>query len=154
MENTLLAGDFIIVNKIAYKVSTPAKIPFTDIKIPHFTLFETWEPEINELVVFNYPEIFLQDSAITTNQFIKRIVAGPGDTLQFKNKKIFVNNAELTLPPTIKYSNEELKILHETAQKECEVRLSFNDVIVASLWKKYVKKWRKNPLTNPPCYRL
>lgn len=109
MENTLLAGDFIIVNKIVYKISTPAKIPFTDIKIPHFTLLETWEPEINELVVFNYPEIFLQDSTITANQFIKRIVAGPGDTLQFINKKIFVNNEELILPPTIKYSNEDVR---------------------------------------------
>ena len=109
MENTLLAGDFIIVNKIAYKISTPTKIPFTNIKIPHFTLLETWEPEINELVVFDYPKKFLQDSEITTNQFIKRIVAGPGDTLQFINKKIFVNNEELTLPPTIKYSNEYVR---------------------------------------------
>lgn len=109
MENTLLAGDFIIVNKIAYKVSTPAKIPFTEIKIPHFSLFETWKPEINELVVFNFPEKFLQDSTITTHQFIKRIVAGPGDTLQFINKKIFVNGEELPLPPTVKYSNENVR---------------------------------------------
>ena len=109
MENTLLAGDFIIVNKIAYKFSTPKKIPFTDIKIPHFTILETWEPEINELVVFNYPETFLQDSTITANYFIKRIVAGPGDTLQFINKKVFVNNEELTLPSTLKFSNENVR---------------------------------------------
>lgn len=109
MENTLLAGDFIIVNKIAYKFSTPEKIPFTDIKIPHFTILETWEPEINELVVFNYPETFLQDSTITANYFIKRIVAGPGDTLQFINKKVFVNNEELTLPSTLKFSNENVR---------------------------------------------
>ena len=109
MENTLLAGDFIIVNKIAYKFSTPEKIPFTGIKIPHFTLLKTWEPEINELVVFNYPETFLQVSTITANHFIKRIVAGPGDTLQFINKKVFVNNEELTLPSTIKFSNENVR---------------------------------------------
>jgi len=109
MENTLLVGDFIIVNKIAYKVSTPAKIPFTEIKIPHFTLLETWKPEINELVVFNFPEKFLQDSTITAHQFIKRIVAGPGDTLQFINKKIFVNGEELPIPPTVKYSNENVR---------------------------------------------
>ncbi len=109
MENTLLAGDFIIVNKIAYKFSTPAKIPFTNIKIPHITLLETWEPEINELVVFNYPETFLDDSTITSNQFIKRIVACPGDTLQFINKKVFVNNKELSLPSTLKFSNENVR---------------------------------------------
>ena len=109
MENTLLIGDFIIVNKIAYKISTPSKIPFTDIKIPHFTLLETWEPEINELVVFYYPEIFLQDSAIQSNRFIKRIVACPGDTLQIINKKVYVNSEELKLPSTIKYSNEKIR---------------------------------------------
>jgi signal peptidase I len=109
MENTLLAGDFIVVNKISYQFSTPAKIPFTDLKIPHFTIFETWEPEINELVVFNYPEIFLEDSTITANQFIKRIVAGPGDTIQFINKKIFINGEELTLPPTLKFSNKNVR---------------------------------------------
>lgn len=45
---------------------------------------------------------------------------------------------------TIKYSNAELKTIHENAQKECEVRLSFNDVIVATLWKRYMKQWRIN----------
>ena len=43
---------------------------------------------------------------------------------------------------TIKFSSEELKSLHESAQKECEVRLSFNDVIVASLWKRYMSQWK------------
>ena len=109
MENTLLAGDFIIVNKIAYRVTTPKNIPFTDIKIPHLTLLETWKPKINDLVIFSYPKFFLNDSTLSTNQFVKRIVAGPGDTIQFINKEIFVNGELLVLPTTIKYSNDDIR---------------------------------------------
>ncbi len=109
MENTLLSGDFIIVNKIAYNFSTPAKIPFTDIEIPHFKIFDTWKPEVNELIVFNYPKKFLEDSTLVAHQFIKRIVAGPGDTLQIVNKKIFINSTELLLPATVKNSDEVVR---------------------------------------------
>jgi len=42
---------------------------------------------------------------------------------------------------TIKYNKETLKSLLDSAQKLCDVRLSHNDVIVASLWKKYMKQW-------------
>lgn len=42
---------------------------------------------------------------------------------------------------TIRYSKDELKSLLENTQKECAARLSHNDVIVASLWKKYMKQW-------------
>jgi shikimate O-hydroxycinnamoyltransferase len=45
---------------------------------------------------------------------------------------------------TINFSESELKSLLGEAQKECEVRLSFNDVVVATLWKRYMKQWRKN----------
>ncbi len=47
---------------------------------------------------------------------------------------------------TIHYTKEELKSILDSAQKSCEVRLSYNDVIVASLWKKYMKQW--NTQTN------
>lgn len=45
---------------------------------------------------------------------------------------------------TINFSELELKSLLSETQKECEARLSFNDVVVATLWKKYMKQWRKN----------
>ena len=45
---------------------------------------------------------------------------------------------------TINFSKEELKSLLENAQKECQVRLSHNDVIVATLWKRYMSQWKKD----------
>lgn len=41
-------------------------------------------------------------------------------------------------------SQDELKTHLGEAQKDCEVRLSFNDIIVGTLWKKYMKKWNKH----------
>jgi len=45
---------------------------------------------------------------------------------------------------TIRFSETELKLILTNTQKECEVRLSFNDVVVAMLWKKYIKQWHKD----------
>ena len=45
---------------------------------------------------------------------------------------------------TIRFSEGELKSLLAATQEECDARLSFNDVVVASLWKRFMKQWRKN----------
>ncbi len=66
----------------------------------------------------------------------------------FKNTGLFLSekradiNRDKLIWETIKISKEELKSLLEKAQKECTVRLSFNDVIVASLWKRYMEQWK------------
>jgi len=44
---------------------------------------------------------------------------------------------------TIHLSSAELKIKLTEAQQDCKSRLSFNDVIVATLWKKYMQEWSK-----------
>ncbi|MEE9133664.1 MAG: acyltransferase [Gemmatimonadota bacterium] len=42
---------------------------------------------------------------------------------------------------TVTISKPELRVLLQKAQEECEIRLSHNDVIAASLWKRYIGKW-------------
>ena len=76
MKNTLLIGDHILVNKFIYGV----KIPFTDGK----TLIPVSDPERRDIVVFKYPEDPDKD-------FIKRVVGVAGDTIEIKNKQLFVN---------------------------------------------------------------
>lgn len=46
-------------------------------------------------------------------------------------------------------STAQLKSTLAEAQKECESRLSFNDVIVATLWKKYIEDWSKDDHDRP-----
>ncbi|MDY0374957.1 MAG: signal peptidase I [Desulfobacterium sp.] len=76
MKNTLLIGDHILVNKFTYGV----KIPFTDGK----TLISLSDPEPRDIVVFKYPEDPKKD-------FIKRVIGVAGDTIEIKDKKLYVN---------------------------------------------------------------
>lgn len=76
MKNTLLIGDHILVNKFTYGV----KIPFTDGK----TLISLKDPEPRDIVVFKYPEDPKKD-------FIKRVIGVAGDTIEIKDKKLYVN---------------------------------------------------------------
>jgi signal peptidase I len=75
MKPTLVVGDHILVNKFAYGV----KIPFI-----RKTLIPVGEPKQGDIIVFIYPEDRSKD-------FIKRVIAVGGDTVQIKNKQIYVN---------------------------------------------------------------
>ncbi len=77
MLETLQIGDHILVNKFIYGI----KIPFTDGK----TLIPVKDPQKRDIVVFKYPEDPSKD-------FIKRVIATGGDTVEIINKKLYVND--------------------------------------------------------------
>ena len=79
MEPTLLIGDHILVNKLVYGI----RIPFTSARWPIFS-----DPRRGDVIVFVYPED-------RTKDFIKRVVAVGGDTVEIRNKKVFINGKEL-----------------------------------------------------------
>jgi signal peptidase I len=86
---TLLVGDHLLVNKIIY--GTPVDIPFTDVHLFYMPGFTT--PKKGDVVVFKYPED-------PTRDFIKRVVAVEGDTIQMINKKLYVNGSSVSEPFT------------------------------------------------------
>lgn len=75
MEDTLLIGDHLLVNKFIYGPT----IPFTDLRP-----FKLRDPQRGDVIVFEYPEDPSKD-------FIKRIVGVPGDVVQGINKNVYVN---------------------------------------------------------------
>ena len=75
MEPTLLIGDHILVNKFIYGI----KIPFLDT-----TLIPISDPERDDVIVFIYPVDKSKD-------FIKRVIGLPGDKVEMKKQKIFIN---------------------------------------------------------------
>ncbi len=99
MENTLLAGDFVIVNKSAYSISTPRTIPLTNITIPNFKIISISAPKLNDVIVFRYPGNLNEIKPAGEIDFIKRIVGCPGDTLQIINKTVYINKNKIPLPP-------------------------------------------------------
>src|SRR5271157_3652027 len=76
MKPTLLIGDHLLVNKFIYGVKIPL---LRKIIIP------IREPKRGEIVVFIFPNDRSKD-------FIKRVIGVGGDTIEIKNKKIFIND--------------------------------------------------------------
>lgn len=77
MKDTLLIGDYILVNKFVYGV----KVPFTNV-----TAVPIKDPKRGEIIVFKFPQDPSKD-------FIKRVVGIGGDTVEIKDKKVYVNGA-------------------------------------------------------------
>jgi signal peptidase I len=84
MMDTLLVGDYILVNKFLYG----PEVPFTEARVPGIR-----DPHRGDIIVFKYPQDEKRD-------FIKRIVAGPGETVQVRGSQVFVNGNALHEPYT------------------------------------------------------
>ncbi len=76
---TLLVGDHILVNKFIYGIKMP---------VTGHILIPIEKPERNDIIVFKFPVNPSQD-------FIKRVVGMPGDTVEIRNKKVYINGKPL-----------------------------------------------------------
>jgi signal peptidase I len=99
MANTILSGDFVLVNKIVYSIRTPAHIPLTHIKIPQVKLISFCEPKRNEVVVFQFPGNQNEFSPTEDATLVKRMIGLPGDSIWIVDKEVIVNNSPLEFPP-------------------------------------------------------
>ncbi len=81
MENNLLIGDHLLVNKFVFGPATPIErslLPMTDIKRL-------------DIIVFKYPEQPDRD-------FIKRVIGLPGETVELRDKKVYIDGRPLDEP--------------------------------------------------------
>jgi signal peptidase I len=77
MENTLLVGDMLVVNRAAMG----SRIPLTNLRIPGYA-----EPHRGDVIVFDPPP------PDTINmKLVKRLIGMPGDTLQMRNKVLYID---------------------------------------------------------------
>ncbi len=91
MVPTLRIGDHLLVNKFIYG----PRIPFTDTRI-----FSWKEPKRGEIIVFKFP---LDES----KNFIKRVVGVPGDKIQIRKGKLFINDAAVPLSDLGTYDDKD-----------------------------------------------
>lgn len=79
MKPTILEGDRILVNKMAYDI----RVPFT-----HVALLKVSDPERGDIIVF--------DSEVSEKKLVKRVVGVPGDIISMDNNTISINGKKLS----------------------------------------------------------
>ena len=107
MEDTLAIGDHLLVSKFVYGT----KVPFVDQRV--LTLRD---PRQGDVIVFEYPEDPSKD-------FIKRVIGVPGDVVEGKEKKVYVNGKLYENP-------HEVHKEKEVIPKEMNPRDTFGPVTV------------------------
>lgn len=104
MEDTILVGDFVLVNKFIYGSESPKYIPFTQVEIPHFRLPAFKDPHRKDIVVFEFPgnrdQVHPDELGVN---YVKRCIGLPGDTIQVINKVVYVNHKQFWVPTYINY---------------------------------------------------
>lgn len=120
MENTLLIGDHLFVNKAVYGF----RVPFTK---KHFLPFKQVERE--DIVIFTFPATHKEQINCGGLQygkdFVKRVIGMPGDKVEVRQGRVWLNDEELPQQPYERY--EEL----ERVPKEGE----YDMVEYQALWK-------------------
>ncbi|MEQ8953943.1 MAG: signal peptidase I [Gammaproteobacteria bacterium] len=106
MQPTLLDGDKVWVNKLAYDI----KIPFTE-----FSLAELSDPERGDVVIF--------DSERADKRLVKRIVGVPGDTIYLQNNTLVINGSPAEYE--VLYRDNDAVIIEENLpQRSHQAQLS------------------------------
>ncbi len=89
MKPTILEGDRILVNKMAYDI----RLPFT-----HISLLELGNPERGDVIIF--------DSKVSDKRLVKRVIGIPGDSVSMLSNRLTINGKQL--PYHIKQSHPDI----------------------------------------------
>ena len=101
---TLLVGDFILVNKYTYGI----RIPVINKKVVDLN-----NPKRGDVMVFRFPED-------TSLDYIKRVVGTPGDTVEYRDKKLKVNGVDAKLSNGGEYAYVEGGLNFVSSQRQQE----------------------------------
>ncbi len=104
MMPTLLAGDFILVNKFDYGLRTP---------ITNKTFIEMHHPKRGDVVVFHFPPNPSID-------YIKRVIGLPGDKISYQDKQLTINGQVQSMQYLADYEYPMPGLNMVTAKREQE----------------------------------
>ncbi len=100
MEPTILTGDRIVVDKLAYSL----RVPFTLERLAQWS-----DPQRGDIITFLNP--------IDDRQFIKRVVGIPGDTVELRRNQLIINGVGATYEPLTEEEYARLRIRPPSAYK-------------------------------------
>ena len=101
MEDNLLTGDHIFVNKFIYGPEDPLVSGLLPLR----------DPKSGDIVVFRYPEDPKTD-------FVKRVVGLPGETVTIREKRVFIDGRELAEPYVLFLTGETYHANHPYANRD------------------------------------
>ncbi len=118
---TLHIGDFIAVNKYAYGL----RLPVLNKKI-----IDIGDPQRGDVAVFRFPPE-------PSLNYVKRVVAIPGDRLVYRNKQLYINGEKMVLEQIAPYTKADTKC---GSPKSGQVRFKENlsgvehDILIRNGW--------------------
>lgn len=111
---TLLAGDFILVNKFSYGLRMP---------VFHQVIADLGEPARGDVAVFRFPPDPSKD-------FIKRIIGLPGDEIEYVNKKLYINGEQVRLDSKGVYDEPRVPYLRGAIHLEEQLPGATHDILL------------------------
>jgi signal peptidase I len=133
MEPTILPGDRIFVNKLAYGL----RVPFSN------TWAVRWDqPSPGEIVVFASPK--------DGTRLVKRVIAGPGDTVELRNNVLLINGIAQVYSRLPESSLESVPTRLKAGRVYASERLGGRSHAVASIPQITSARRSFGPVTVPP----
>ena len=96
MENTLMEGDYVLGDKLTFGTQIPDRLPVLNYKLPSFRFPGFRSPKPGDLVIFEFPQDPSRD-------FIKRCIAVGGQTIEIRNKVVYVDGKPSANPAGVKF---------------------------------------------------
>jgi signal peptidase I len=123
---TLLVGDFILVNKFAYGVRLP---------VLHTKIIDVDGPKTGDVAVFRFPNNPKQD-------YIKRVIGTPGDTIRYVNKQLMINGDIINLEKIAAFTPAEsatpdrnlLEVKEDLREIEHNILISLDRRVMNGEW--------------------
>jgi signal peptidase I len=113
MEPTLLVGDFLLVNKLAY---TRPVLPLEAAILPHKVISR------KDIVVFKWPKDLTKD-------FVKRVIALEGEKVEIKDKQVFINDKPILEPYKV-HGDSTVYYKTDTYHYDNVIRDNYGPVVV------------------------
>jgi signal peptidase I len=131
MQPTILVGDRIFVNKLAYDL----KVPFTT-----WHLAEWSNPKRGDIVVFFSPH--------DGTRLVKRVVGLPGDTVELRNDQLIINGSPVDYTPLSAELSDQLPQAERPGSEFATEELPGHDHVVMALPRLPVRR-TFGPVTVP-----
>ncbi len=113
MENEVMTGELLFVNKFIYGATTPRTVPLTGIELGLFTIPPVRLPWVRlpafrdvrrgDVIVFEFPGYRDDLEAEQFQFYLKRCVGLPGDTIAIVNRVLHVNGKQFPIPRHMKF---------------------------------------------------